>query len=90
MANDPIPQRFAEWVRNFIAPAPHSALNIDRDPLPQRIEKLRTLYEKSKTKDIVLATREMYKHIERYYTPELFELLNERPPRRLGAPAYPS
>jgi hypothetical protein len=77
LANDPIPQRVAEWVRNLIAPAPHSTLKIDHDPLPRRTEKLRSLYEKSKTKDIVLATREMYKHIERYYTLELFELLNE-------------
>ena len=77
MANDPIPQRFANWVRNFTAPSAHSTVSIDRDPLPHRIKKLRALYDKSKAKDIVLATREMYKQIEPYYTLELFELLNE-------------
>jgi hypothetical protein len=64
-------------VRNFTAPSAHSTVRIDRDPLPRRIQKLRALYDKSKAQDIVLATREMYKHIERYYTLELFELLNE-------------
>ena len=77
MANDPIPQRLPSGCGT----SPHllriPPLRIDRDPLPRRIEKLRALYEKSKAKDIVLATREMYKHIERYYTLELFELLNE-------------